>query len=274
MIPLWLSAANGARTNRMTDDARREALFRDLETALDTDAFEPAFQPVAHLSDGAIAGFESLARWRREDVLIEPAHFMEEAINRDLVGRISQSIMRSACATMARWRTEGVDDVFFSVNVAGRDIERDDFVDEVLGVIGRADIPPASIKIEITEQQVLHDPERVRGPLERLRAAGVKILFDDFGSGFSSFTWLTRLPADALKFDQPFIAHVAERGAHYKVLAAMIALAHDLGLETIAEGVETEAQRDLLAQLGCDFAQGHYYARALGEAGARAMIGR
>lgn len=253
----------------------RDALYRDLETALDTDAFEPAFQPVAHLSDGAIAGFESLARWRRApDVLIEPAHFMEEAINRDLVGRISQRIMRAACATMARWRGEGVDNVFLSVNVAGRDIERPDFVDEVLGVIARAGIPAASIKIEITEQQVLHDPAAVREPLERLRAAGVKILFDDFGSGFSSFTWLTRLPADALKFDHDLIAPITEKGAHYKIVSAMIALAHDLGLETIAEGVETEAQRDLLAGLGCDFAQGHYYARALGEAGARAMISR
>lgn len=255
--------------------ADRDALFRDLETALDTDAFEPAFQPVAHLSDGAIAGFESLARWRRApDMLIEPAHFMEAAIHGDLVGRISQRIMRAACATMARWRRDGVDNVFFSVNVAGRDLERPDFVDEVLGVISRAGIPAASIKIEITEQQVLHDPAAVREPLERLRAAGVKILFDDFGSGFSSFTWLTRLPADALKFDHDLVAPITEKGAHYKIVSAMIALAHDLGLETIAEGVETEPQRDLLASLGCDFAQGHYYARALGEAGARAMISR
>ena len=253
--------------------SEREALFRDLETALDTDAFEPAFQPVAHLSDGAIAGFESLARWRRApDVLIEPAHFMEVAINRDLVGRISQRIMRAACATMARWRADGVGDVFFSVNVAGRDLERASFVDEVLGVIDGAKIPTSAIKIEVTEQQVLHDPELVGRQLARLREAGVKILFDDFGSGFSSFTWLTRLPADALKFDQTVIGPIVERGPHYKIVAAMIALAHDLGLETIAEGVETEAQRDLLAKLGCDFAQGHFYARALGEAGARAMV--
>lgn len=252
----------------------REALFRDLENALDTDAFEPAFQPVAHLSDGAIAGFESLARWRRApDVLIEPALFMEEAIARDLVGRISQRIMRAACTTMARWRADGVDDVFFSVNVAGRDIERTAFVDEVLGVIAAAGIPASSIKIEVTEQQVLHDPGLVGRQLARLREAGVKILFDDFGSGFSSFTWLTRLPADALKFDQTIIGPVVDRGPHYKIVAAMIALAHDLGLETIAEGVETESQRDLLAALGCDFAQGHLYAKALGEAGARAMAG-
>jgi c-di-GMP-specific phosphodiesterase len=259
----------------MPDAARREALFRDLENALDTDAFEPAFQPVAHLSDGRIAGFESLARWRRApDVLIEPAHFMEEAINRDLVGRISSRIMRAACATMARWRADGVDDLFFSVNVAGRDLERADFVDEVLGVIAGAGVPTRAIKIEITEQQVLHDPARVCAPLERLREAGVKILFDDFGSGYSSFTWLTRLPADALKFDHDLIAPIAEKGPHYKIVAAMIALAHDLGLETIAEGVETEAQRDMLAALGCDFAQGHFYARALGEADARGIVGR
>jgi diguanylate cyclase len=174
---------------------------------------------------------------------------------------------------MARWRGEGVDSVFFSVNVAGRDLERPEFVDEVLGVIAAAGIPATSIKIEVTEQQVLHDPALVGRQLARLREAGVQILFDDFGSGFSSFTWLTRLPADALKFDQSIIGPITARGRHYKIVSAMIALAHDLGLETIAEGVETEAQRDLLAALGCDFAQGHLYARALSEADARAMAG-
>ena len=142
-----------------------------------------------------------------------------------------------------------------------------------LDILRAAELPPGVIKLEVTEQQVLRDPPRVARQLARLRHAGVKILFDDFGSGFSSFTWLTKLPADALKFDHTLISGITEDGPHLKIVRAMVALAHELGLETIAEGVETEAQREILADLGCDYAQGHLFSKALGASEARALIG-
>jgi c-di-GMP-specific phosphodiesterase len=265
------NARHRVDTVAMTTKAR-DLLFRDIEQGLATDAFEPAFQPVTRLSDGKIAGFEALARWRRGDDLVEPVSFLEEAMARNLMGEISGRILRAACATLRDWRAGGVLDVFISANVLGHDVEREDFVAETLAVLGAADLPAGTVRLEVTEQQVLRDPPRVARQLARLREAGVKILFDDFGSGFSSFTWLTRLPADALKFDHTLIAGIAARAAHFKIARAMIGLAHELGLETIAEGVETEAQRDILAELGCDYAQGHLYAKALGPAEARALL--
>jgi c-di-GMP-specific phosphodiesterase len=259
----------------MASQTDRDTLFDDICHALESGAFEPAFQPVTRLADGAIAGFEALARWRRgPGALIEPSAFIEEALARNLMGQISRRILDSACATMHDWRASGVDGVFMSVNILGHDLERDDFVAETLAVLRAAALPPGAIKLEVTEQQVLRDPEQVARQLARLREAGVKILFDDFGSGFSSFTWLTRLPADALKFDHALISGIADpAGPHLKIVRAMVALAHELGLETIAEGVETETERDILRALGCDYAQGHLFAKAMGAADARAMLG-
>lgn len=255
-------------------DAARDALFRDIERAIATDEFEPVFQPVARLSDGALAGFEALARWRRApQTLDEPSAFMEEALARNLMGAISRRILLAACAIMRGWRADRVDGVFVSVNIVGHDLERDAFVDETLDIIRAAGLPAGVLRLEVTEQQVLRDPPVIARALKRLRAAGVKILFDDFGSGFSSFTWLTRLPADALKFDQTLIAGIAADGPHVKIVRAMVALAHELGLETVAEGVETEVQREVLADLGCDYAQGHLFSRPLAAAEARALIG-
>lgn len=258
----------------MTSEAARDALFRDIERALGTDEFEPVFQPVARLSDGALAGFEALARWRRApETLAEPSAFVEEALARGLMGQISRRILLAACAIMRGWRAEGVRGVFVSVNIVGHDLERDAFVAETLDILRAAGLPGGALRLEVTEQQVLRDPARIARALAQFRAAGVKILFDDFGSGFSSFTWLTRLPADALKFDHTLVAGLdAPDSAHRKIVRAMVPLAHDLGLETVAEGVETAAQRDILADLGCDYAQGHLFSPPLPAEGARALI--
>jgi c-di-GMP-specific phosphodiesterase len=254
----------------MTSQADRDALYDSIKQALQANAFEPAFQPVTRLSTGAVAGFEALARWRQgPEALAGTSAFIEEALARDLLGEIGRRMLIAACAALRTW---DAGDIFMSVNIVGHDLQRDAFVDETLDIL--SGLPAGTVRLEVTEQQVLHDPPRMARQLARLREAGVKILFDDFGSGFSSFTWLTRLPADALKFDHALISGIAARDAHFKIVRAMIALAHELGLETVAEGVETEAQRNILADLGCDYAQGHLFSEALGPREARVMIGR
>lgn len=260
----------------MSSEARRDELFRAIERALEANAFEPVFQPVIRLADGALAGFEALARWRQgPQELAEPAAFIEEALARNLMGEISRRILKGVCAIMRDWRAEGIDDVFVSVNIVGHDLEREEFLAETLDVLRAAHLPPGSIKLEVTEQQMLRDPRAVARQLARLREAGVKILFDDFGSGFSSFTWLTKLPADALKFDHALISGISDpAGPHLKIVRAMIALAHELGLETIAEGVESEDERALLANLRCDFAQGRLFAMPLSADEARLLARR
>jgi EAL domain-containing protein (putative c-di-GMP-specific phosphodiesterase class I) len=165
-----------------------------------------------------------------------------------------------------------VETLFVTANVAGRDLEAEDFCDDVLAAVEHAALPPGLLKLEVTEQQVLRDPVLVSARLQTLREAGVRVVFDDFGTGFSSLSWLMRLPADAIKFDQTMIAGVGTETAERKIVRAMIGLAHELGLETIAEGVETETLRDSLIDMGCDFAQGHYYATPLPSEAARALI--
>lgn len=253
----------------MTSQADRDALYASIKQALQANAFEPAFQPLTRLSDGAVAGFEALARWRQGEALAGPSAFIEEALARDLLGEIGRRMLVAACATLREWNAG---DIFMSVNIIGHDLERETFVDETLDIL--AGLPAGTVRLEVTEQQVLRDPPRMARQLARLREAGVKILFDDFGSGFSSFTWLTKLPADALKFDHALISEIAMRGPHFKIVRAMVALAHELGLETVAEGVETAEQRDILTDLGCDYAQGHLYAEALAPREARAMLAR
>jgi c-di-GMP-specific phosphodiesterase len=249
------------------------ALISEIEQGLQNGAFEPVFQPIARLSDGALAGFEALARWRRgPGPLTEPSVFIEAALEKDLLGAISRSILHAATRTAAGWRTEGAPALFVTCNVAGRDLEREDFCLDVLTALSRAALPAGALKIEVTEQQVLRDPFLVSRNLEELREAGAQVVFDDFGTGFSSLSWLTRLPVDGIKFDQTMIAGIAADGAERKIVRAMIALAHDMGLYTVGEGVETEDQREILAELACDYAQGALYAMPLPEDAVRALI--
>jgi c-di-GMP-specific phosphodiesterase len=263
-----------AKGDAMTASAPRAS---DLEDGLQAGAFEPVFQPVVRLADGALAGFEALARWRQaDDTLAHPALFLEAALEHDLLGAISRAILRAATASFARWRSDGgdadADNVFISVNIAGRDLERGAVLADVREALARANLPAHALRIEVTEHQVLADPFAAAAVLKALRAMGVKVLLDDFGAGYSSLHWLMHLPADALKFDALLVRGVAEDGRETKILRAMTALAHDLGLATIAEGVETTAQRDALAALRCDFAQGFLYARGLTEADAAAYL--
>lgn len=247
----------------------------DLQEGLNAGAFEPVFQPVVRLSDGALVGFEALARWRQaDDSLAQPAVFLEAALEHDLLGAISRAILSSATQSFARWRHESRDaeSVFVSVNIAGRDLERGAVLSDVREALMQARLPPQALRIEVTEHQVLRDPLTAAGVLKALRAMGVKVLLDDFGAGYSSLHWLMHLPADALKFDALLVSGVAEDGRERKIVRAMTGLAHDLGLATIAEGVETMAQRDALKAMRCDFAQGYYFARGLSEGDAAAFL--
>lgn len=259
----------------MTQAITRDALIAELQAGVAAGAFEPAFQPVARLADGALAGFEALARWRRTpSTLASTSTFLEAALERDLLGAISRTILFNATAAFARWRTlaPGAHNLFLSVNVAGRDLERGALLDDVLAALDAVALPPEALRLEVTEHQVLRDPVVAGATLKALRAHGVKILLDDFGSGYSSLHWLMSLPADAIKFDGLLVKGVADDGAERKILRAMTALAHELGMVTIAEGVETLSQRDALSDIGCDYAQGYFYAQAMAPDDALALL--
>lgn len=247
----------------------------DLRKGVADGAFEPAFQPVARLADGALAGFEALARWRRGPDALEPTSvFLDAAMEHDLLGEISRTILFRATQRFAQWRVGRPEAalLFLSVNVAGRDLERSGLLEDVATALAQSELPAAQLRIEVTEHQVLRDPVTAAATLTALRAGGVKVLLDDFGAGFSSLHWLAHLPVDAIKFDSILVRGVATDSAERKILRAMIGLARDLGLETIAEGVETVDQRDALRDLRCDFAQGYLYAKALSETAAQSLV--
>jgi c-di-GMP-specific phosphodiesterase len=250
------------------------ALLAELQTGLAQRAFVPVFQPIARLSDGALSGFESLARWQRAaEVLSEPAVFLEAALEHDLLGEISRHVLYAACADMASW-AHAAPGVFLTVNVAGRQLEHDDFASDVLRAVDHAGLAGARLRIEVTETQVLRDPARAARHLARLRDQKIGVFFDDFGAGFSSLSWLTRLPVDGLKFDALLTRRAPFHSAERKILRAMISLAHDMGLLTIGEGVEREEERDALMDLGCDYAQGHFFSRPLTAQEAGALMAR
>jgi c-di-GMP-specific phosphodiesterase len=259
----------------MSESAALQALEKELQAGVEAGAFEPAFQPVARLADGALAGFEALARWRRTSGALDPTGvFLEAALERDLLGQISRTILFSATAQFARWRANvpQAKHLFLSVNVAGRDLERDGLQADVEAALAQSGLPGHALRLEVTEHQVLADPARAAATLKALRTLGVKVLLDDFGAGYASLHWLMRLPVDAIKYDQIIVQGVGVDGPERKILRAMTGLAHELGLSVIAEGVETQAQRDALSDMGCDYAQGYLFAQALDPADAMALI--
>jgi EAL domain-containing protein (putative c-di-GMP-specific phosphodiesterase class I) len=253
---------------------KTEALSaQTLDAALAAGVFEPAYQPIARLSDGALAGFEALARWRVDgETVLDPSHFLSAAIDHGRLGAISKTVLTRACADMAAWRGAGAQGLFLSANVAGPDLEQDEIVESVATALGAVNLAPELLRLEVTETQILRDPVGAARRLGALRAMGVRIAFDDFGAGYSSLTWLMRLPVDTIKFDSSLIADIARDGPERKILRAMITLAHDLGLDTVGEGVEEDVQREILSDLGCDYAQGRLFSMPLDRRQAAVLI--
>ncbi len=258
----------------MKSESQSEAeLAAELDAALTSGAFEPVFQPIARLSDGALAGFEALARWRRPDgALWGPDRFLRVAMNYGLTRDVGRFVLTKAVDAFAGWRgaTPQAQNIFLTVNVTGGDLERGEIVDEVLDIA--RGLPAGALKVELTESQILHDPDAASRACERLRGNGVAVALDDFGAGFASLAWLARLPCDTLKIDRSFVAAIARNPRAEKIVKALILLAHDIGLDVVAEGVERGEVRDRLIDFGCDYAQGHLFAPALSAGGAQALI--
>jgi c-di-GMP-specific phosphodiesterase len=258
----------------MSREAQNDAaLAAELDAALTSGAFEPVFQPIARLNDGALAGFEALARWRRPDgSLWGPDRFLRTAMDHGLIRDVGRFVLVKAVEAFSSWRgaTPQAHNIFLTVNVTGGDLERGEIVNEVL-TIARG-LPPGALKVELTESQILHDPDAAARACQRLRDGGVAVALDDFGAGFASLAWLARLPCDTLKIDRSFVAAINRNPRAEKIVKALVLLAHDLGLDVVAEGVERPDVRDKLIDFNCDYAQGHLFAPALSAGGAQALI--
>ena len=242
----------------------RAQLEVDLKRALEEGEFELHYQPQFTL-DGRIVGAEALLRWwHPERGMVSPAEFITLAEERELIVPIGLWVLRSACQLLASWaRDARLGQLQLSVNVSARQFRHPDFVVQVLQTLRETGAPAARLKLELTESLVLDNVDDCVHKMELLRAAGLQFSLDDFGTGQSSLSYLTRLPLQQLKIDQSFVRNLGQRASDGVIVQTIIGMARNLALEVIAEGVETPQQRDFLAAHGCARFQGYLYARPM-----------
>jgi diguanylate cyclase (GGDEF)-like protein/PAS domain S-box-containing protein len=228
-----------------------------LRTAVERDEFELHYQAQLDLQSGRMAGVEALLRWRHPELgLLHPERFLPIAEDTGLVLPIGAWAMRAACAQVRQWQLAGHGGLRLALNIGQRQFSEPDLLAQVTGVLADTGLPPSLFEIELTERMVMDDVERAVDVLQGLRALGVSIAVDDFGTGYSSLAQLERFPLDALKIDQSFVRALSGEGNGAAIPTAITALAHNLGMRVVAEGVDTEAQCVRLAAGMCDEVQG------------------
>ncbi|MGK2949447.1 MAG: putative bifunctional diguanylate cyclase/phosphodiesterase, partial [Acidimicrobiales bacterium] len=246
----------------------RLAMVGDLRTAIANDQLLLHFQPQADLQTGAIEGVEALVRWQHPRLgLVPPDQFIPMAEDTGLIRPLTTWVLDAALAQLRRWQAEaafpGADRLSMAVNLSTQSLLDESIRDEVLVALDRFGIAPHRLVLEITETTLMADPGRAHRVLTSLAAEGVRFAIDDFGTGYSSLASLKTLPVHHLKIDKSFVRCMHEDSNDATIVRSVIDLARTLGLHTVAEGVEHEAARAQLAELGCDAAQGYVLARPL-----------
>jgi diguanylate cyclase (GGDEF)-like protein/PAS domain S-box-containing protein len=261
-------------TLRAKAHARRE-LDTDLRRAVSDGELVLYFQPQLRLGDGAVVGAEALLRWRHPTRgLLAPGAFIEALRDSAVVLEAGQWILESACEHAAGWRAMGLPLERIGVNLFPAQFHHGDLLRDVEAALLQSGLPPEALELEITEDIALGQDESMLGPLYELRAKGIGLAFDDFGTGYASLSYLTRYPLTRLKIDRSFVSKVAGNASSFDtaIVRSIIAMAHNLGLQVTAEGVETPVQAAFLKGEGCDEVQGYLYAKPLPASGFEAYL--
>ena len=242
---------------------KRLKLETELRRGMEQGELLAYYQPIISLRTGRIAGFEALSRWQRAEGMVLPADFIPVAEETGLIVPMNQQLMLDACRQVAIWQAsfDSASPLFMSMNITPKQFERPQLVDEIRGIIERTGPRADSIHLEITETVTMQDADAAMNRLSQLKALGVHLSIDDFGTGFSSLSRLRRFPVDALKIDRVFISTMTEDRDSFEIVRVTIALAHSMALEVIAEGTETQVQVAELKALDCEMAQGFLYSR-------------
>nr|WP_296340163.1 GGDEF and EAL domain-containing protein [uncultured Acidovorax sp.] len=236
------------------DVLHQERLLRD---AIARNDFELHYQPQIRLADGTLQGLEALVRWRHpERGLVGPDEFITFSESRGLITPIGRWVMREACRQLKAWQDEGLAPVPVAVNLSALEFRQRDVAAEIAAVLLETGLAPQYLEIELTESVLMHQTGQVLDTLNAIKALGVGISIDDFGTGYSSLAYLKRYPIDKLKIDRSFVADTPGHSDDVAIVTAIIQMGRSLQLQTVAEGVETQAQIDLLTGLGCDLIQG------------------
>ncbi|MBD1813256.1 EAL domain-containing protein [Microcoleus sp. FACHB-DQ6] len=255
----------------------RLQLETDLRMALKRQEFLLHYQPFVSLASGRIIGFEALVRWQHPlRGLIPPMKFIPVAEETGAIVPLGEWVLEEACRQLGLW--EGMFDfaqpLIMSVNLSGKQFSQPDLVDRIQVILETTGLSPESLKLEITESVVMDDVESAIAVLKQMKALNVKLGIDDFGTGYSSLSYLSRFPTDTLKVDKSFVGRMEleSEGENVAIVRTIVALAHALGMDVIAEGVETAAQLAKLRSIGCEYGQGYFFAKPLPSEAATALM--
>lgn len=244
--------------------SEQHKLINDLHGALTNRELEIHYQPFIDIGSGKIIGKEALLRWRHPEFgLVPPSRFINLAEDSGMIYVIGEWVLRQACQQNKAWLDMGHEAGYVAVNVSARQFGHPDFEEKVTKILEQTSLSPRFLELEITETIAMEDAEFTLNVIKRLKEMGVRLSIDDFGTGYSSLTYLERFNADVLKIDKFFINGIPDDDKLANITKTIIAMAHQLGLKVLAEGVETVAQQAFLDKHGCDYAQGYYYAPSL-----------
>ncbi len=245
----------------VSEHLRMESALRH---ALERDEFVVYYQPIAETASGRIVGAEALVRWRHPARgLISPIEFIPLAEETGLIIPLGEWVLRNACSQAARWQAAGLTELHVSVNLSGIQLKQGRFIETLESTLRETGLRPDNLTLEITESVLMEHARETVATLQQLRDVGVTLAIDDFGTGYSSLAYLRRFPVQLLKIDRTFISDAPDNPDDASIVTGMIALAHSLRMKVVAEGVESHAQRDFLANLNCDYIQGNYLSEAV-----------
>jgi EAL domain-containing protein (putative c-di-GMP-specific phosphodiesterase class I) len=257
---------------RDSSDAGRLALMTELKAAIEAGELVLAYQPKVEAVDGSVCGLEALVRWAHPARgLIPPSEFVPLAERTGLINPLTRWVLDAAVRQCRVWADDGIE-TSVAVNLTMIDLLDAGLPEAVAALLEREQLPPRALELEITESSIMADPERVREVLRRLSALGIRLAIDDFGTGYTSLAHLKRLPVDAIKIDRSFVIGMATERGDATIVRSVIDIGRNLGLDVVAEGVETQEAWDRLVSFGCHQVQGFEIARPLSAAQAGAFL--
>jgi diguanylate cyclase (GGDEF)-like protein/PAS domain S-box-containing protein len=266
-IEVFKPAMRARKVDRLT-------LESELRRAIEREEISVVYQPIVRLDDRTVAGFEALARWDHPKLgRRSPSEFIAIAEESGLIVDLGMFMLDRTARQLIAWQRSmrGREPLFASVNVSSRQLLRQDLINDLRTVLARSPVARGTLKLELTESLVMENPEHAAQMLQRIRELGAGLSLDDFGTGHSSLAYLQRFPFDSIKIDQSFV-RTTNKGKRPVILRSIIAMAHDLGMDVIAEGAETDSDAIELAQMGCEYAQGFLFGEPMSAEQARALV--
>lgn len=268
---MYRAKSQGRARHEVFDPVMHECALKllqmehDLRMAIERQEFEVHYQPIISLENNSISGFEALVRWRHpEHGLLYPMEFIPVAEDTGLIVPLCYWVLRESAKQLRNWQEKfPQQSLSLSMNFTGTQFDQTDVVDQIAQILAETGLPGKDLTMEITESIILNDQEPIKSKLRALKALQIQLHIDDFGTGYSSLSYLHRFPIDGLKIDRSFIGHIGDRNGHEEIVRTIVTLAHTLGMDVVAEGIEKEEQISMLRNISCEYGQGFFFSKAV-----------